>query len=204
MAANGHRRPATPSHTKPRDTWSDGTSSHVCHHPATPRNRLILKQVHREFVIPACQRSVPVSRNLDLHLPGHGQLWDLGRKSAPEGGHRAPERPAGSTTWASREPHKNPTSPRPGPAPQVPHGQDGIPRHTPVLLVKWGRTYPLNSGNPAQVQGFPCWWVVVRDRIELSTFRFSEGLSLPGPRELSTALAPRCLHKGLSGLTRPC
>jgi len=46
--------------------------------------------------------------------------------------------------------------------------------------------------------------LVVRDRIELSTFRFSEGLYSPGPRELSTASAPRCLHKGLSGLTRPC
>ena len=43
-----------------------------------------------------------------------------------------------------------------------------------------------------------------QDRIELSTFRFSEGLYSPGPRELSTAPAPRCLHKGLSGLTRPC
>jgi len=58
---------------------------------------------------------------------------------------------------ASGVPHKNPTSPRPGPAPQVSHGQDGIPRHTPALLVKLSRICPLNSGNPAQVQGFPCW-----------------------------------------------
>ncbi len=27
------------------------------------------------------------------------------------------------------------------------------------------------------MQGFPCWWMVVRDRIELSTFRFSGGRS---------------------------
>ena len=65
----------------------------------------------------------------------------------------------------------------PDPPPQVSHGQGGISRHTWALVVKSGRTCPLNSGNPAQVQGFPCWWMVVRDRIELSTFRFSGGRS---------------------------
>ncbi len=55
-------------------------------------------------------------------------------------------------------PTKNPTSPRPRPAPLVSHGQDGIPRHTPALLVKLSRICPLNSGNPAQVQGSPCWF----------------------------------------------
>jgi hypothetical protein len=45
MAANGHRRPATPSHTEPRNTCSGGTSSHVCHRPATLRACLVLKQV---------------------------------------------------------------------------------------------------------------------------------------------------------------
>jgi len=45
VAANGHRYPATPGHTEPRNTWSDGTSSHVWHHPATFCDRLVLKQV---------------------------------------------------------------------------------------------------------------------------------------------------------------
>jgi hypothetical protein len=34
------------------------------------------------------------------------------------------------------EPHKNPTSTRPGPPPQDPHGHGGIPRHIPALLLK--------------------------------------------------------------------
>ena len=37
---------------------------------------------------------------------------------------------------ASGGPHRNPTSPRPGPPPRVPHGHDGTPRHTPALLLK--------------------------------------------------------------------
>jgi len=45
LAANGHRHPATPSYTGPCNTWSDGPSSHVRHHPATLSDRLILKQV---------------------------------------------------------------------------------------------------------------------------------------------------------------
>ena len=32
--------------------------------------------------------------------------------------------------------HKNPTSTRPGPPPQTSHGHDGIPRHTPALVLK--------------------------------------------------------------------
>ena len=41
-------------------------------------------------------------------------------------------------SWRSGSgvPHKNPTSPRPGPPPQVSHGHDGIPRHTPALMLK--------------------------------------------------------------------
>jgi hypothetical protein len=39
---------------------------------------------------------------------------------------------------ASGVPHKNPTSPPPGPPPQTSHGHGGIPRHTPALLLKWG------------------------------------------------------------------
>jgi len=48
LAANGHRHPATASHTRPRDTQSNGTSSHVCHHTATPQNRLTVKQVYED------------------------------------------------------------------------------------------------------------------------------------------------------------
>ena len=51
MAANGHSCPATPSYVQPRNTWPDGTSSFVWHHPATPRPRLTVKQVHRELVL---------------------------------------------------------------------------------------------------------------------------------------------------------
>jgi hypothetical protein len=43
----GCQRSQSSSHTGPRSTCSDGTSSHVCHHPATQRVRLILKQVSR-------------------------------------------------------------------------------------------------------------------------------------------------------------
>ncbi len=35
LAANGHSRPAAPSHTEPHNACSDGTSSLACHHPAT-------------------------------------------------------------------------------------------------------------------------------------------------------------------------
>jgi hypothetical protein len=47
LAANRHRHPATPGHTRPCNTWSEGISSHVRHHLATLCDRLILKQVHR-------------------------------------------------------------------------------------------------------------------------------------------------------------
>jgi hypothetical protein len=33
-------------------------------------------------------------------------------------------------------PHRNPTSPPPGPPPRDPHGHDDIPRHTPALMLK--------------------------------------------------------------------
>jgi hypothetical protein len=45
MAANCHSRPATLSHTRPRNAWRDGISSHAWLHLATLRPRLILKQV---------------------------------------------------------------------------------------------------------------------------------------------------------------
>jgi hypothetical protein len=45
LAANGHRRRATPSDRGPRNTWSDGTSSHIWHRLATLRNRLMLNQI---------------------------------------------------------------------------------------------------------------------------------------------------------------
>lgn len=35
-----------------------------------------------------------------------------------------------------RRPHRNPTSPPPGPLPQASHGHDGILRHTLALLLK--------------------------------------------------------------------
>jgi hypothetical protein len=38
MAVNDHIHPATLSHAQPRNTWPDDSSSHVCHHPATPAN----------------------------------------------------------------------------------------------------------------------------------------------------------------------
>jgi hypothetical protein len=40
------RDPLRPD-TEPHITWPDGSSSPVCHHPATLRSRLILKQVHQ-------------------------------------------------------------------------------------------------------------------------------------------------------------
>ncbi len=51
MAANGHHHPATPSHIRRRNACPDGTSSLVWHHPATLRNCLTVKQVHRELVL---------------------------------------------------------------------------------------------------------------------------------------------------------
>jgi hypothetical protein len=82
-----------------------------------------LVSIGGQSVIPAClERSVPVYWKLELHLPGPRPALRSRPQVPPEGGRQASERPAGSTTRASREPHKNPTSPRPGPAPT------GIPR----------------------------------------------------------------------------
>ena len=39
--------------------------------------------------------------------------------------------------------------------------------------------------------------------LEPSSYRFSEGLYPPGPREASISPALRCLHKGLSEMVRP-
>lgn len=50
----GCQRPPPPSHVqpqRPRNTWSDGTSSHIWHRLATLRNRLTVKQVHREVAL---------------------------------------------------------------------------------------------------------------------------------------------------------
>jgi hypothetical protein len=44
LAAND---PQSPSHTMPRNTWPDSSSSLICHHRATTRSRLKLKQVIR-------------------------------------------------------------------------------------------------------------------------------------------------------------
>ena len=51
MAANGRSRPATPSHTEHRNTWSGGISSLVRHHLATRYDRLTVKQVHRDLLL---------------------------------------------------------------------------------------------------------------------------------------------------------
>ena len=51
MAANGHRRLTTSSHTEPRNTGPGTIARHVWHHPATLRPRLTVKQVHRELVL---------------------------------------------------------------------------------------------------------------------------------------------------------
>ena len=58
LAVNDHRRPATPSHTKPCNTWPDGTSSPVRYHPAILWACLTVKQVHREFVLGLLTRDI--------------------------------------------------------------------------------------------------------------------------------------------------
>jgi hypothetical protein len=63
MAANGHRHLATPSHIRPRNACSGGTSSLACHHPATLWNRLILKQVCGQSVLSLLiPRQLPLAR----------------------------------------------------------------------------------------------------------------------------------------------
>ena len=52
----GRQRPQSPSHTRPRNAWSDDSSSPVWRHPATMRNCLTVKQVDYE------QRRSPLSR----------------------------------------------------------------------------------------------------------------------------------------------
>jgi hypothetical protein len=52
LAANGHSLPATPSLIEPDNARSNGSYSHVQHHPATLRNRLMLKQVARDRLSP--------------------------------------------------------------------------------------------------------------------------------------------------------
>ena len=64
----------------------------------------------------------PAAPALGPHLRSHHDRHVTPRLSEP------PE--------ASGEPHKNPTSPPPGPPPQTSHGHDGIPRHTPALMLK--------------------------------------------------------------------
>ena len=44
----------------------------------------------------------------------------------------------------------------------------------------------------------------IRGRVELPTFRFSEGLSWPGAPGAVSSVTLSCLHKGVPGLTRPC
>ena len=107
LGANDHSHPATPAHTEPRITWSDGSSSHVCHYTATRYDRLTVKQVHRELLIDFADpggiggtttgSSLPRSRN-----PGAPELTTPARP--PRGGRpRLPSRPVPFPRWqASR------------------------------------------------------------------------------------------------------
>ena len=70
MAANGHRRPASPSHVKPHIGCSGGTSSLIWPHLATLRLSLILKQVV----------GAPMMRNWVLAQPR--SRYTLARSSA--------------------------------------------------------------------------------------------------------------------------
>jgi len=66
----GSHRPPSPSHTGPRNTWSDDTSSHSWHHPATLRARLTVKQV--------CAECGPRFQCLDIYavaLAAVGVIW---------------------------------------------------------------------------------------------------------------------------------
>jgi hypothetical protein len=57
------------------------------------------------------------------------------------------------------------------------HGHGGTLRYTPALMLKLRRKWPLIRRNAGTAGCWPCRSVVVRDRIELSTFRFSGGRS---------------------------
>jgi hypothetical protein len=109
------------------------------------------------------------------------QSWlPRGPRREPSPANRSPESLNGRLRESAKAfsvPHRNPTSPRPGPSPRDPHGHDGIPRHTPALMLKLRRKRPLNRRNAGAAGCRPCRSVVVRDRIELSTFRFSGGRS---------------------------
>ena len=112
LAANGHRHPATSSLTKPHNSSSNGTSSHVWQYPATLCDRLILKQVHRSpFWVPSHSAAsgaahakpslfpAPPAHRCELTLsPASGQRCaiPIGRPSRYGGldqDHRAPARP---------------------------------------------------------------------------------------------------------------
>jgi hypothetical protein len=128
----------------------------------------------------ACRRAGPAS------LPARGPRARLRTAAAagaavgnppptsPGSGRRAGPRPGsqrGST--AQQAPHRNPTSPPSGPAPQVPHERNGIPRHTPALLLKWSRK-PSRTGETqvAQAVGHPRRGGQGQDRtVDLPLFR---------------------------------
>jgi len=63
----------------------------------------------------------------------------------------------------------------------------------------WMIIAPGSAGRVSAVQRAD----VVRDRIELSTFRFSEGLLPLEPSGTANCASPSCLHIGWSGLTNP-
>jgi hypothetical protein len=99
--------------TQPASSTLRGASPH------RDRPDTQVRQVHRESVMPAISACLWEARSPPSGPRPALRSWPQVR---PEGGRQASERPVGSTTWAPREPHRNPTSPRRGPAPT------GIPR----------------------------------------------------------------------------
>jgi hypothetical protein len=89
LAANGHRRPPPSRHNGPRKTRQDGTSSHVCHHPATQLVRLTVKQVHTElvldFVDPGGIGGTTTCSPVPVACPGAVPELDKGKRESQAG-----------------------------------------------------------------------------------------------------------------------
>jgi hypothetical protein len=104
MAANDRLRPATPSDTGPRNSWSDSTSSHVCHHLATLCGRLTVKQVHRDLLLdfadPGGIGDPPPAAPCPGHRdPGAPELATPARPPPRGGRPRLPSRPVPFPRW---------------------------------------------------------------------------------------------------------
>ena len=80
-----------------------------------------------------------------------------------------------------------------------PRSTPPVPAYAPIVRLfrgpKLRPQHPITPRSRSRSGRFSWSEVVVRGRIELPTFRFSEGLYSPGHLELSTALTPRCLQK---------